>query len=139
MRRKAIVTHLFLMAAWVALVLAQTAGTRVMVDVPFRFHVGKQTFAPGLYSFASEKDILLVAEGHGPAKARMLTNSFLGTSPARTGQVVFKCYSQECFLFQVWFPNRDRGAQMLTSPSETEFQKHMNSGVYMTLLGKEAK
>ena len=139
MRRKAIVSCLLLLAAWIPLASAQTTGARVMVDVPFRFHIGQQTFARGLYSFASEKDVLWVAEGHGPAKARMLTNSFLGTSPASTGQVVFNCYRQECFLFQVWFPDRDSGAQMLTSPMEAECQKHKNTGVYMTLLGKETK
>jgi hypothetical protein len=139
MSRKAAVACLAMLAALWAPALAQTAGAKVIVDVPFRFHIGQQTFEAGEYSLASDKDVLWVAEGKGPAKARMLTNSFWGTSPTRTGQVVFNCYSQECFLFQVWFPERDKGVQMLTSPMETKFQKKWETRVYMALLGKEAK
>lgn len=116
---------------------AQTAGTRVIVQVPFRFHAGQRAFAPGLYSLASEAGVLWLAEGNGLTKARMLANSLRGTSSASTGQVVFHCYRQECFLFQVWFPERDEGVQMLTSPIETDFQKRRETSVYMTLLGKE--
>jgi hypothetical protein len=139
MRGKAVVACLGILAALSAPALAQRAGARVIADVPFRFHIGQQTFEAGVYSFASDKDVLWVAEGNGPAKARGFTNSFWGTSPAPTGQVVFNCYGEECFLFRVWFPDRDRGLQMLTSPKETKFQKRRETRVYIALLGKEAK
>src|SRR5215469_3412275 len=139
MRRKAVVACLAMLAALSAPASAQRAGARVIADVPFRFHIGQQIFEAGVYTFASDKDVLWVAEGNGPAKAGMLTNSFLGTSPVRTGQVVFNCYGQECFLFQVRFPERDKGVQMLTSPMETKFQTRRETRVYMALLGKEPK
>ena len=120
-----------------ASVSAQRMGAKVIVDVPFRFHVGQQTFKAGQYAFASEQNILWIAEGNSPAKARIFTNSFSGTSPVSTGQVVFNCYGEECFLFQVWFPERDNGAQVLTSPVETEFRKKQETRVYMALLGKK--
>jgi hypothetical protein len=139
MSRKAVVAWLAMLATFSAAALAQRVGARVIADVPFRFHIGQQTFEAGVYSFASDKDVLWVAEGNGPAKAGMFTNSFWGTSYTPTGQVVFNCYRQECFLFQVWFPDRDKGVQMLTSPMETEIQKKRATRVYMALLGKEAK
>ena len=139
MNRKAVIAGLAMLAALSAPALAQRAGARVIADVPFRFHIGQQTFGAGVYSFASEKDVLWVAEGNGPAMVRMFTNSFWGTSSAPTGQVVFNCYSQECFLFQVWFPDRDKGVQMLSSPMETELHKRRETRVYMALLGKRTK
>jgi len=56
MNRKAVIAGLAMLAALSAPALAQRAGARVIADVPFRFHIGQQTFGAGVYSFVSDKD-----------------------------------------------------------------------------------
>jgi hypothetical protein len=132
--KNAVVAGLAMLVAFFSPASAQSLRASLIVDVPFRFHIGQQTFAPGVYSFSSENGVMRVAEGNGAPKARILTNSLSRTSSTNAGQAVFSCYRQECFLFRVWIA--DKGAQILTSPMENEFRKRRETGVYMALLGQ---
>lgn len=44
-----------------------------------------------------------------------------------TGQVFFQCYSQQCFLSEVWAPGQYAGRRLLKSRREQEAAKKIDA------------
>jgi hypothetical protein len=100
--------------------LAQ-AGVRVMI--PFNFVVADTAFPQGQYLISSTRDRVFIQNSQGKTIAAVLSNAVSGRSIGKTGQVVFQCYDQRCFLSEVWTPTQDAGRQLLKSRWEKEFAK----------------
>jgi hypothetical protein len=111
---------------------AQTGG--VKVKVPFNFVVANRTLPEGEYLIASAKDKVFVQNSHGETVAMVLSNAVSGRAVGRTGQVVFQCYDQHCFLSELWSPTRDAGRQLLKCQWEKEVAKR-ETAKYFALIG----
>jgi hypothetical protein len=52
------------------------------------------------------------------------TNPVSGRRVGSTGEVVFHCYADRCFLSEFWTPVREYGDQLLPSRYERELAMH---------------
>jgi hypothetical protein len=87
----------------------------VRVSVPFGFVVADRAFPEGQYMVSSTKNKVMVRNAQGKTIAVVLSNAVSDRSIPETGQVVFRCYDQLCFLSEVWIPTQYAGSQLLES------------------------
>ena len=111
---------------------AQTA--RVKVNVPFRFSIGDKALAAGVYFLSSEHDRILIQNSEGIGLAMAMVNGVSGHSTARNGEVVFRCYRDQCFLSQLWEPEKQNGHQLMRTRQEQEVAKR-EPETYFALAG----
>jgi hypothetical protein len=110
----------------------------VRVKVPFKFVVANKTLPEGDYLLSSVHDEVFVQDSQGKRVAMVLTNAVGGRTIGKTGEVIFECYADLCFLSQVWTPGQDTGRELLKSRVETEIAKR-ETGKYFALLGTEPR
>ena len=109
--------------AILAVTLAQ-AQSRITVNVPFNFVISERTFPAGQYSVSSFRDRLTVQDATGKPVFIGMTNAVSGRHAGETGQVVFHCYDDRCFLSELWMPTQENGSRLLPSRYETELARH---------------
>ena len=105
-----------------AAALAQ-AQSRITVKVPFNFRISDKSFAAGRYSVSASSDHLTVQDSTGKPVFIGIANGVSGRRVGETGQLVFHCYGDDCFLSEYWTPTRENGSQLLPSRLETELAK----------------
>ena len=110
----------------------------VKVKVPFKFVFTDKTLPEGEYLLSSSRDEVFLQDSEGKRLAMVLTNAVTGRKVGKTGQVVFECYTDLCFLSQVWTPGQDTGRELLRSRLETEIAKR-ETGKYFALLSAEPR
>ena len=110
----------------------------VKVKVPFKFVVANKTLPEGDYLLSSVHDEVFVQDSNGKRVAMVITNAVGGRTVGKTGQVIFECYTDLCFLSQLWTPGQDTGRELLRSRLETEVAKR-ETGKYFALLGTEPR
>jgi hypothetical protein len=108
----------------------------VKVKVPFNFVVANKTLPQGEYLLSSVRDEIFVQDSAGKRVAMVLTNAVGGQTVGKTGEVVFECYTDLCFLSQLWTPGQDTGRELPKTRLETEIAKR-ETGNYFALLGTE--
>ena len=106
-----------------AVTLAQ-AQSRITVKVPFNFVISNKTFPAGQYSVSSSRDRLTVQDATGKPVFVGIANAVSGRRVGETGQLVFHCYDDRCFLSEFWTPTRETGSQLLPSRYEAELARH---------------
>ncbi len=108
----------------------------VKVKVPFKFVVANKTLPEGDYLLSAVRDEVFVQDSQGKRVAMVSTNAVSGRTVGKTGEVVFECYTDVCFLSQLWTPGQDNGRELLRSPKEAEIARR-ETGKYFALLGAE--
>jgi len=126
------------LSAGLAVVPAYGQVWGVKVKVPFKFVVANKTLPEGEYVLSAVREELFVQDSEGKRVAMVSTNAVSGRSAASTGKVVFQCYTDLCFLSQVWTPGQEFGRELLRSRVETETSKR-EAGKYFALLGTEPR
>ena len=106
----------------------------VKVKVPFKFVVVNKTLPEGDYVLSSVHDELFIQDSKGKRVAMVSTNAVSGRTASSTGELIFQCYEDLCFLSQVWTPGQEFGRELLRSRAETEIAKR-ETGKYFALLG----
>jgi hypothetical protein len=106
-----------------AVSLAQ-AQSKITVKVPFSFLISDRTFPAGQYSVSSSRDRLTVQDATGKPVFIGFANAVSGRHISETGQLVFHCYDDHCFLSELWTPTRENGSQLLPGRYEAELAKH---------------
>jgi len=114
------------------------AQSRITVKVPFNFVISDKTFPAGQYSVSASRDRLTVQDATGKPVFIGMTNAVSGRRVGNTGQVVFHCYDDRCFLSEFWMPTRDNGSQLLPSRYEAELARHQK-GTEFALLEQPKK
>ena len=117
-----------------AVTLAQ-AQSRITVKVPFNFLISDRRFPAGQYSVSASRDQLTVQDSTGKSVFIGIANPVSGRRVGETGQVVFHCYDNRCFLSEFWTPTRDNCNQLLPSRYEAELAKH-RKGTEFALLAQ---
>lgn len=113
------------------------AQSGIMVEVPFNFLISDRTFPAGQYSISSSRDRMTVQDSAGKVVFLGIANQVSGRRVGPTGQVVFHCYADRCFLSEYWTPTRENGSQLLPSRYEAELAKH-RKGIAFALLEQPA-
>jgi len=132
MKRQTLRLASLCLLAMFAVSLAQ-AQSRITVQVPFNFLISDRTFPAGRYSVSSSRNRLTVQDSTGKPVFIGIANAVSGRRVGETGQVVFHCYDNRCFLSEFWTPTRDNGNQLLPSRYEAELAKH-RKGMEFALL-----
>jgi hypothetical protein len=128
--------NMFQLAALCLLAFTSTlaqAQSRITVKVPFNFLISDRTFPAGQYSVSSSRNQLTVQDSTGKSVFIGIANPVSGRRVGETGQVVFHCYENRCFLSEFWTPTRENGNQLLPSRYEAELAKH-RKGMEFALL-----
>jgi hypothetical protein len=107
----------------------------ITVKVPFSFRISDKTFPAGQYSVSASRDHLTVQDATGKPIFIGIANSVSGRRVGETGQVIFHCYDDRCFLSEFWTPTRDNGSQLLPSRYEAELARQ-RKGTEFALLEK---
>lgn len=113
---------------------AQTAG--VQSRVPFKFSVSGKTLPAGQYRMIATSNQVRIQDAHGRMVAMVLANDVSGRSAGDNGQIIFHCYSDYCFLSEVWAPTELNGRQLLTSRMEAGLAKEERAK-YFALVGEK--
>lgn len=106
----------------------------ITVKVPFSFVISDRTFPAGEYSISSSRAKVIVQDAEGKTISMMYSNAVSGRRVGPSGEVVFHCYANRCFLSELWTPTSDVGCQLLRSRYEIESSKS-NSQTYFALVG----
>jgi hypothetical protein len=118
----------------VAPAYAQSGG--VHAKIPFNFTVAGKTFPAGAYTMIVVSHQVNIRDADGRKIAMVLANEISGKSAGANGQIIFRCYSEHCFLSEVWSPTHGDGLQLLTPRSEADLAKKENGG-YFAVIGAE--
>ncbi len=126
----------FVVLVLVLLGLGQTAFSQsISVKVPFSFVIADRMYLAGEYSLSSSRENLIVQDSAGKVISMSLSNAVTGRRVGDSGEVVFHCYANRCFLSELWIPTSDIGRQLLPSRSEIESAKN-NPQTYFALRGR---
>lgn len=109
----------------------------VKVQVPFQFHIAKQTLPAGEYLLWSVHDELFLRIAGGKTVAMVQSNRTVHDG-GKSGKVVFNCYEKRCFLSQLWTPDPDQSRLLPKSKSEMEMAKQGEPQQF-ALLGKSLR
>ena len=77
-----------------------------------------------------------IRDAYGTKIAMVSANEISGRSAGANGHIIFHCYSERCFLSEVWSPTHENGRQLLSSRSEADLAKK-ESGKSFAVLGAE--
>jgi hypothetical protein len=125
-----------LASLWLVAVFAVSnaqAQSSITVRVPFRFMVSDKTFPAGQYSVLASRDHLTLQDSTGRPVFIGIANAVSGRQVGDTGEVVFHCYDDRCFLSEYWTPTRENGSQLLPSRFEAELAKYRKSAEFALL------
>jgi hypothetical protein len=100
------------------------AQAKITVTVPFNFMVSDKTFPSGQYLISASRDRLTVQNSTGEPVFIGIANAVSGRQIGETGEVVFHCYDDRCFLAEYWTPTQEYGRQLLPSRYEADLAKH---------------
>jgi hypothetical protein len=130
-------TTLCLAIGFIAIPAHAQAGTLLSAKIPFDFTVMDKTLAAGDYMLTIvNPDQLKIKDENGKILAiAMIKDS--GRSSAEKGQIIFHCYGYQCFLAEVWPPNRQHGRELFTSKTEAALAKG-EPGKYFAVLAAQA-
>ncbi len=123
--------------SFILLGLGQAAlGQSISIKVPFTFVIADRVYPAGEYSLSSSREKLIVQDSTGKVVSMAMSNALTGRHVGDTGQVVFHCYGNRCFLSELWIPTSEIGRQLLPSRSEIENAKY-NTQTYFALTGSQ--
>jgi hypothetical protein len=122
----------------VTLSLTSASAQSITVKVPFEFLISEKEFPGGRYSVSVTRDHLTVQDSTGKTIFTAIANSVSGRHVGATGQIVFHCYGNRCFLSELWTPTRDNGSQLLPSRYEKELAR-LGKGTEFALLQEHQK
>ena len=108
---------------------------RMKAKVPFEFVVGGKILPAGEYQIVTVPHRVDVQDARGKKLAVVLANEISEGSAGADAKIVFHCYSEECFLAEVWTPDYEHG-QLVSSRSEEQLAKK-ESIKYVAVLGEK--
>ena len=125
-------------AAGLAAVPAYAQRGGVQAKVPFNFAVAEKIFPAGEYTMIAVSHQVRIEDAKGRLIAMVLANDMLGRSTGANGQIIFHCYSDRCFLSELWSPAQETGRQLLTSRTEADLAEE-ERGKYFAVLGEKLR
>jgi hypothetical protein len=108
------------------------AQAKITVKVPFNFWISDRTLPAGQYSVSSSSGLLTVQDSSGKPIFIGFVYTVGGRRAGATGQIVFHCYDEHCFLSEFWTSTQN-GSQLLPSRYEAELAKHRKGAEFALL------
>lgn len=108
-------------------------------DIPFQFHVGDQSYAPGRYIVSpgvssADPNIMWALRSRDTGKTIMFhTSTVLPARTSKAPRLVFNKYARAYFLSEVWGADGRRGLQLPATNRERELAKSTLEGDVVTV------
>jgi hypothetical protein len=104
---------------------------RLVVQVPFGFHVGPSVLPSGEYTVDTHAapGMMLVRSADSKSSAMLITIRVETQSTASKGRLIFHKYGDEYFLSQVWNPGSNTGSELPQSRREREIAANAGRAV----------
>lgn len=111
---------------------AQAGGLHI--SVPFSFNFAERSFPAGDYMMVVDGKRITIRDDQGLTRSVALADLASGRTAAPGGRVIFHCYSDHCFVSEVWSPGRVTGMKLVATKTEEEWAKK-ESKTYFALAG----
>ena len=134
MRKQTLLVASFCLIIGLAVAPAYAESGGVQAKIPFNFTVAGKTFLAGAYTMIVGSHRVDIRDAYGRKIVMVLANEISGRSASPNGQIIFHCYSEHCFLSEVWSPTHENGRQLLSPRSEGDLAKK-ESGKSFAVLG----
>ena len=110
------------------------------VTIPFDFTVGSKSFAAGEYTVRPEaaRSVLAIRSAGNRSAIMALTQDVQATRPLSEAKLIFNCYADRYFLWQVWTPGYP-GQQLPKSAMEKEIIAKAKMNGSVTLVASTSK
>jgi hypothetical protein len=115
-------TKLFCIALLAAASMCAEMSQKLIVQIPFGFHVGNSTLPSGEYTVDTDAGTHLIRLRSADWKsAVMILTNAVQTYPRPTeGKLIFTKYGDEYFLSSIWQAGNDTGNELSKSRRERE-------------------
>jgi hypothetical protein len=110
----------------VALIAATTVfaqgSERLVVQVPFGFHVGASTLPSGAYTVSTDAapGVVKLRSADSKTSVMIIANSVQTLSAPTQGKLIFNKYGDEYFLSQIWKAGNGTGSELRKTRLELE-------------------
>lgn len=138
MKKQTLIFATLCLLVGLAVVPAYAQAFVERVTVPFSFVVLGRTFPAGEYMLIAAPHMVKIEDSDGTPIATALANEIWDRFAGVTGQLVFRCYSDRCFLSELRSPVEGNSRQLITSRAEAELAKK-DQGKYLAVLGKKPR
>src|SRR5258706_10765584 len=104
---------------------------KLIVQVPFGFHVGNSMLPAGQYTVDTDvaQHVLRLRSDDSKSSVMILTNSVQKFNAPDQGKLVFNKYGDEYFLSQVWKPGDNTGSELRKTQREVEVAANTRRGL----------
>lgn len=119
----------------VNLAAAPAYAQAVKAEVPFSFVVLGKTLPAGEYTMTSAPHQLKIKDAKQRLVAVVIADEVSSRAAGRTGQIIFHCYGDRCFLSELQSPAEGNGRQLLMSRMEADLAKEQ-AGTYFAVIEK---
>jgi hypothetical protein len=136
MRKRILRFATLCLLAQLAVVPAYAQAFVYRAKVPFSFVVLGKTVPAGEYQLIAAPHMVKIEDSDGVPITTALANEIAGRFVGATGQLIFHCYGDHCFLSELRAPLPGDSRELLTSRSEAEWAKK-EQGKYFVVLGEK--
>ena len=111
---------------------------RLIVQVPFGFHVGASILPQGEYTVDTDAGPNMVRLRSADSKSSVIIQAISVQTLTTTsqGKLIFNKYGDEYFLSQVWTAGSNRGSELRKTKREFEVASHARRGLQPVLASK---
>jgi hypothetical protein len=135
MKKQTLIVASLVLTLGLAVAPASAQAVWVQAKVPFSFVVLGKTLPAGEYTLTSAPHELKIRDASHRPVATVIANEISGRSAGATGQIIFHCYSDRCFLSELRSPTEGNGRQLLMSRMEADLAKEQ-AGKYFAVMEK---
>jgi len=108
MKKQTLLVASFCLIIGLAVAPAYAESGGVQAKIPFNFTVAGKTFRAGAYTMIVGSHQVDIRDAYGRKIVMVLANEISGHRGGTDGQIIFHCYSESCFLSEVWFPTHEK-------------------------------
>ena len=131
-------TKLICMALLASASVFAEMSQKLIVQIPFGFHVGNSTLPSGEYAVDTDASTHLVRLRSADSKSAVmiLSNAVRTLHAPSEGKLIFTRYGDDYFLSRIWKAGDDTGAELSKSRREREVAANSRRGAQTIVASK---
>jgi hypothetical protein len=121
-----------------AVSISAQGSQRLLVNIPFGFHVGGSMLPSGEYTVDSEAspNVVRLRSADNKSSVMIIANSVQTAKTSDQGKLIFHKYGDEYFLSQIWGAGSTIGRELRKSRRELEVAANTRRGIEPVLARK---
>jgi len=138
MKKQTLIVASLCLLVGLAVVSAYAQAVVVRATIPFSFVVLGKTFPAGEYVLIAAPNMVKIENSNRIPIATVLANEISERFAGAVAQIIFRCYSDRCFLSELRSPIQGNSRQLLISGAEAELAKKEQEK-YFAVLGEKPR